>query len=155
MGPVWSNLSDLTCYFFSLTILVAFTCLLFWAMHPQRPLPQAMPSSTLGQHLRDMAMGLGRGKNFLGGNFAYSFIQSVKECLYFLLCCWCIKEILDWDRERIDQVYKHWFFFSPFSALAPIAFSQPAFISSGMECLIGGAKHWQVWVLSHMTANYH
>lgn len=68
-------------------------------MHPQRPLPQAVPSSssssTLGQHLRDMAMGFGRGKNFLGGNFAYSFIQSVKECLYFLLCCWCIKEILD------------------------------------------------------------
>ncbi|XP_068995455.1 lens epithelial cell protein LEP503 [Embiotoca jacksoni] len=64
-------------------------------MHPQRPLPQAMPSSSLGQHLRDLAMGLGRGKNFLGGNFAYGFIQSVKECLYFLLCCWCIKEILD------------------------------------------------------------
>eukprot|EP00064_Thunnus_orientalis_P005174 superscaffoldBa00000495_g5187 len=56
---------------------------------------EAMPSSSLGQHLRDIAMGLGRGKNFLGGNFAYSFIQSVKECLYFLLCCWCIKEILD------------------------------------------------------------
>ncbi|XP_017280492.1 lens epithelial cell protein LEP503 [Kryptolebias marmoratus] len=69
-------------------------------MHPQRPLPQAMPataaaSSSLGQHLRDLAMGLGRGKNFLRGNFAYGFIQSVKECLYFLLCCWCIKEILD------------------------------------------------------------
>ncbi|KAL0985253.1 hypothetical protein UPYG_G00154620 [Umbra pygmaea] len=55
-------------------------------MHPQRPLPQAMPSS-LGQNLRDMAMGLGRGKNFLGGNIAYGFIQSLKECLYFLLCC--------------------------------------------------------------------
>ncbi|XP_067095032.1 lens epithelial cell protein LEP503 [Osmerus mordax] len=63
-------------------------------MHPQRPLPQAMPSS-FGQNLRDMAMGLGRGKNFLGGNIAYGFIQSFKECLYFLLCCWCIKEILD------------------------------------------------------------
>ncbi|XP_010788878.1 lens epithelial cell protein LEP503 [Notothenia coriiceps] len=64
------------------------------AMHPQRP--QAMPSSSsLGQNLRDMAMGLGRGKNLLGGNVAYGFIQSVKECLYFLLCCWCIKEILD------------------------------------------------------------
>lgn len=64
------------------------------AMHPQRPLPQAMPSS-LRQNLRDMAMGLGRGKNFLGGNMAYGFIQSLKECLYFVLCCWCIKEILD------------------------------------------------------------
>ncbi|KAJ0000432.1 hypothetical protein NQD34_012274 [Periophthalmus magnuspinnatus] len=67
-------------------------------MHPQRPLPQAMPtppSSSLGQQLRDIAMGLGRGKNFLGGKFAYGFIQSLKECLYFLLCCWCIKEILD------------------------------------------------------------
>uniref|UniRef100_A0A8C6TS98 Lens epithelial protein n=1 Tax=Neogobius melanostomus TaxID=47308 RepID=A0A8C6TS98_9GOBI len=66
-------------------------------MHPQRPLPQAMPapSSSLGQFLRDMAMGQGRGKNFLGGNFTYGFIQSAKECLYFLLCCWCIKEILD------------------------------------------------------------
>ncbi|KAJ8005007.1 hypothetical protein DPEC_G00142180 [Dallia pectoralis] len=64
------------------------------AMHAQRPLPQAMPSS-LGQNLRDVAMGLGRGKNFLGGNIAYGFIQSFKECLYFLLCCWCIKEILD------------------------------------------------------------
>ena len=67
------------------------------AMHPQRPLPQAMPSS-FGQNLRDMAMGLGRGKNFLGGNIAYGFIQSFKECLYFLLCCWCIKEILDWEK---------------------------------------------------------
>ncbi|XP_028327255.1 lens epithelial cell protein LEP503 [Gouania willdenowi] len=66
-------------------------------MHPQRPLPQAVPvpPSSLGGHLRDLAMGLGRGKNFLGGNVAYGFIQSVKECLYFLLCCWCIKEILD------------------------------------------------------------
>ncbi|KAJ8383806.1 hypothetical protein AAFF_G00214930 [Aldrovandia affinis] len=63
-------------------------------MHPQRPLPQAMPSS-LGQNLRDVALGLGRGKNFLGGNMAYGFMQSFKECLYFLLCCWCIKEILD------------------------------------------------------------
>ncbi|KAK2910218.1 hypothetical protein Q8A73_007933 [Channa argus] len=44
-------------------------------MHPQRPLPQAMPTFSLGQHLRDMAMGLGRGKNFLGGNFAYGFIH--------------------------------------------------------------------------------
>ncbi|XP_074509728.1 lens epithelial cell protein LEP503 [Sebastes fasciatus] len=65
-------------------------------MHPQRPLPQAMPtSSSLGKHLRDLAMGLGKGKNFMGGNVAYGFIQSAKECLYFLLCCWCIKEILD------------------------------------------------------------
>ncbi|KAG7262891.1 hypothetical protein CRUP_032736 [Coryphaenoides rupestris] len=54
----------------------------------------AMPSS-LGQGLRDMAMGLGRGKNLLGGNVAHGFIRSMKECLYFLLCCWCIKEILD------------------------------------------------------------
>ncbi|KAG9275876.1 lens epithelial cell protein LEP503 [Astyanax mexicanus] len=63
-------------------------------MHPQRPLPQAMPSS-LGQNLRDAALGFGRSKNVLGGNIAYGFIQSLKECLYFLLCCWCIKEILD------------------------------------------------------------
>ncbi|KAG7262889.1 hypothetical protein CRUP_032734 [Coryphaenoides rupestris] len=55
---------------------------------------EAMPSS-LGQGLRDMAMGLGRGKNLLGGNVAHGFIRSMKECLYFLLCCWCIKEILD------------------------------------------------------------
>ncbi|KAA8591628.1 hypothetical protein FQN60_017002 [Etheostoma spectabile] len=39
---------------------------------------EAMPSS-LGRHLRDMAMGLGRGKNFLGGNVAYGFIQSFKD----------------------------------------------------------------------------
>ncbi|XP_013880881.1 lens epithelial cell protein LEP503 [Austrofundulus limnaeus] len=67
-------------------------------MHPQRPLPQAMPASSspsAGQHLQNLAMGLGRGKNFLGGNLAYGFVQSLKECLYFLLCCWCIKEILD------------------------------------------------------------
>lgn len=65
-------------------------------MHPQRPLPQAMPTSpSLGQTLRDAALGFGRGKNLLGGNIAYGFIQSLKECLYFLLCCWCIKEILD------------------------------------------------------------
>ncbi|XP_030639537.1 lens epithelial cell protein LEP503 [Chanos chanos] len=63
-------------------------------MQPQRPLPQATPGS-LGQNLRDMAMGFGRGKNLIGPNFAYGFIQSLKECLYFLLCCWCIKEILD------------------------------------------------------------
>ncbi|KAK2844599.1 hypothetical protein Q5P01_011258 [Channa striata] len=48
-------------------------------MHPQRPLPQAMPSFSLGQQIRDMAMGLGRGKNFLGGNFAYGFIHKVTE----------------------------------------------------------------------------
>ncbi|KAL0172178.1 hypothetical protein M9458_032489 [Cirrhinus mrigala] len=64
------------------------------AMHPQRPLPQAMPSS-LGQNLRDAALRMGHGKNLLGGNVAYGVIQSLKECLYFLLCCWCIKEILD------------------------------------------------------------
>ncbi|KAF4103272.1 hypothetical protein G5714_016155 [Onychostoma macrolepis] len=63
-------------------------------MHPQRPLPQAMPSS-LGQNLRDAALRMGHGKNLLGGNVAYGVIQSLKECLYFLLCCWCIKEILD------------------------------------------------------------
>ncbi|KAG5270866.1 hypothetical protein AALO_G00173200 [Alosa alosa] len=34
-------------------------------MHPQRPLPQAMPSS-LGQHLRDAALGLGRRKEPAG-----------------------------------------------------------------------------------------
>ncbi|RXN05468.1 SHC-transforming 1 isoform X1 [Labeo rohita] len=63
-------------------------------MHPQRPMPQAMPSS-LGQNLRDAALRMGHGKNLLGGNVAYGVIQSLKECLYFLLCCWCIKEILD------------------------------------------------------------
>ncbi|XP_036393972.1 lens epithelial cell protein LEP503 [Megalops cyprinoides] len=63
-------------------------------MHPQRPLPQASPYS-LGRNLRDVALGLGRGKNLLGSNIAYGVIQSLKECLYFLLCCWCIKEILD------------------------------------------------------------
>ncbi|XP_028833906.1 lens epithelial cell protein LEP503 [Denticeps clupeoides] len=63
-------------------------------MHPQRPLPQAMPSS-LGHGLRDAVLGLSRGKNLFGPNVAYGFIQSLKECLYFLLCCWCIKEILD------------------------------------------------------------
>ncbi|KAL2084198.1 hypothetical protein ACEWY4_019716 [Coilia grayii] len=68
----------------------------FFNMHPQRPLPQAMPvPPSLGQTLRDAALGFGRGKNLLGGNIAYGFIQSLKECLYFLLCCWCIKEILD------------------------------------------------------------
>ncbi|KAK5621467.1 hypothetical protein CRENBAI_005051 [Crenichthys baileyi] len=47
-------------------------------MHPQRPLPQAMPSSSLGQHLRNMTMGLGRGKNLLGGNFSYDTTESGK-----------------------------------------------------------------------------
>ncbi|KAG7469444.1 hypothetical protein MATL_G00129110 [Megalops atlanticus] len=56
-------------------------------MHPQRPLPQASPYS-LGQNLRDVALRLGRGKNLLGSNIAYGVIQSLKECLYFLLCCW-------------------------------------------------------------------
>lgn len=63
-------------------------------MYPQRPMAQAVPP-TLGQNLRDLAYGFGRGKNLLGGNIAYGVIQSLKECLYFLLCCWCIKEILD------------------------------------------------------------
>ncbi|XP_065101816.1 lens epithelial cell protein LEP503 [Paramisgurnus dabryanus] len=63
-------------------------------MHPQRPFTQAMPSS-LGRNLRDAALGMGHGKNLLGGNVAYGVIQSLKECLYLLLCCWCIKEILD------------------------------------------------------------
>uniref|UniRef100_A0A3P9I5G1 Lens epithelial protein n=2 Tax=Oryzias latipes TaxID=8090 RepID=A0A3P9I5G1_ORYLA len=64
-------------------------------MKRPRPLPQAMPSASLGQRLRDLTMGLGQGKNVLGGSFGYGFLQSFKECLYFLLCCWCIKEILD------------------------------------------------------------
>ncbi|XP_056619154.1 lens epithelial cell protein LEP503 [Triplophysa dalaica] len=63
-------------------------------MHPQRPQTHAMPSS-LGQNFRDAALRMGRGKNLLGGNVAYGVTQSLKECLYFLLCCWCIKEILD------------------------------------------------------------
>lgn len=63
-------------------------------MHPPRPLAQAVPGS-LGQNLRDLAYGFGHGKNLLGRNVAYGVIQSFKECLYFLLCCWCIKEILD------------------------------------------------------------
>ncbi|NP_001289705.1 lens epithelial cell protein LEP503 [Danio rerio] len=63
-------------------------------MQPQRPLPQAMPSSP-GRNLGDAALGTGTGKRLLGGNMAYGVIQSLKECLYFLLCCWCIKEILD------------------------------------------------------------
>ncbi|XP_015192190.1 lens epithelial cell protein LEP503 [Lepisosteus oculatus] len=63
-------------------------------MQPQRPVPQAAPSS-VGHTLRDMALGFGRNKNLLGANFSYGLLQSLKECLYFLLCCWCIKEILD------------------------------------------------------------
>ncbi|GAA6108541.1 lens epithelial cell protein LEP503 [Tachysurus ichikawai] len=55
---------------------------------------EAVPAS-LGQNLRNLAHGFGHGKNLLGRNFAYGVIQSLKECLYFLLCCWCIKEILD------------------------------------------------------------
>ncbi|XP_056123759.1 lens epithelial cell protein LEP503 [Rhinichthys klamathensis goyatoka] len=63
-------------------------------MNPERPLPRAMPSS-LGQDLGDAAMRMGRDKGMQGGNMAYGTIQSLKDCLYFLLCCWCIKEILD------------------------------------------------------------
>ncbi|XP_060726759.1 lens epithelial cell protein LEP503 [Tachysurus vachellii] len=63
-------------------------------MNPPHPLPQAVPVS-LGKNLRDLAYGFGHGKNKLGRNFSYGVIQSLKECLYFLLCCWCIKEILD------------------------------------------------------------
>ncbi|XP_061838567.1 lens epithelial cell protein LEP503 [Nerophis lumbriciformis] len=96
MSPILPLLSHLASHFIG-----SLSPLLSGAMHPQRPLPQAVPAasssspSSLGQQLRDMAMGLGRGKNFLGGNVAYGFVQSLKECLYFLLCCWCIKEILD------------------------------------------------------------
>ena len=98
-----------------------------WSMHPERPLPQAMPSS-LGQNLRDMAMGLGRGKNLLGGNIAYGFIRSMKECLYFLLCCWCIKEILDWvtteDRRwYCSTIYSLTFWFCYSVASLSIPFS--------------------------------
>ncbi|KAK1151560.1 lens epithelial cell protein LEP503 [Acipenser oxyrinchus oxyrinchus] len=63
-------------------------------MQPQHPVPQAAPSS-LGRGLRDMALGFGRQKNLLGMNAGYGLIQSAKECLYFLLCCWCIKELID------------------------------------------------------------
>ncbi|KAM9806930.1 lens epithelial cell protein LEP503 [Syngnathus typhle] len=94
MSPILPHLSELASHF-----IHSLTPFLSGTMHPQRPLPQAMPaspsSSSLGQQLRNMAMGLGRGKNLLGGNAAYGFVQSLKECLYFLLCCWCIKEILD------------------------------------------------------------
>ncbi|XP_061885924.1 lens epithelial cell protein LEP503 [Entelurus aequoreus] len=96
MSPILPLLSHLASHFIG-----SLSPLFSGAMHPQRPLPQAVPAasssppSSLGQQLRDMAMGLGRGKNFLGGNVAYGFVQSLKECLYFVLCCWCIKEILD------------------------------------------------------------
>ncbi|XP_023695510.1 lens epithelial cell protein LEP503 [Paramormyrops kingsleyae] len=48
-----------------------------------------------GQNLHNAALGIARGKNFLGSSFAYSIFQWLKDCLYVLLCCWCIKEILD------------------------------------------------------------
>ncbi|MEE6491770.1 hypothetical protein FKM82_016360 [Ascaphus truei] len=50
---------------------------------------------SLGQTLRDMTVPVPRYKNVLGTNTGYSLLQSLKECAYFLLCCWCIKEVLD------------------------------------------------------------
>lgn len=28
-------------------------------------------------------------------NVGYWCLESLRECLYLLLCCWCLKEILD------------------------------------------------------------
>ncbi|KAJ1080724.1 hypothetical protein NDU88_000918 [Pleurodeles waltl] len=50
---------------------------------------------SLGQAFRDMSVPLPRSKNPLGMKLGYPLLQSLKECLYFLLCCWCIKELLD------------------------------------------------------------
>ncbi|KAG9471022.1 hypothetical protein GDO78_016135 [Eleutherodactylus coqui] len=61
---------------------------------PHRPMLPLAPFS-MGQALRNMTLPLPRYKNVLGANMGYSFLQSLKECLYFLLCCWCVKELLD------------------------------------------------------------
>lgn len=64
------------------------------------PLCQAEPRRpfvpfSMGQALRSMSLPFPRYKNWMGSNMGYSFLKSMKECLYFLLCCWCIKELLD------------------------------------------------------------
>ncbi|DBA13445.1 TPA: hypothetical protein GDO54_018575 [Pyxicephalus adspersus] len=48
---------------------------------------------SMGSALRSLPFP--RYKNWMGVNVGYSMLQSLKECLYFLLCCWCIKELLD------------------------------------------------------------
>ncbi|XP_073493429.1 FAD synthase-like isoform X2 [Phyllobates terribilis] len=61
---------------------------------PHRPMVPFAPFS-MGQALRSMTLPVPGYKNVMGMNLGYSVLQSLKECLYFLLCCWCIKELLD------------------------------------------------------------
>uniref|UniRef100_A0A8C5Q8T2 Lens epithelial cell protein LEP503 n=1 Tax=Leptobrachium leishanense TaxID=445787 RepID=A0A8C5Q8T2_9ANUR len=61
---------------------------------PSTPMVPLAPFS-LGQALRNMSLPFPRYKNAAGMNYGSSFLQSMKECLYFLLCCWCVKELLD------------------------------------------------------------
>lgn len=61
---------------------------------PHRPMVPFAPFS-MGQALWNMTLPFPRYKNAMGMNFGYSFLRSLKECLYVLLCCWCVKELLD------------------------------------------------------------
>ncbi|CAJ0940154.1 unnamed protein product [Ranitomeya imitator] len=61
---------------------------------PHRSVIPFAPFS-MGQMLQSMTLPVPRYKNVMGMNLGYNVLQSLKECLYFLLCCWCIKELLD------------------------------------------------------------
>ncbi|KAF6293079.1 lens epithelial protein [Rhinolophus ferrumequinum] len=56
-----------------------------------QPLAQALPFS-LGEALRDTGL---RGPVMKMGTRWEGLQRTLKEVAYILLCCWCIKELLD------------------------------------------------------------
>ncbi|KAG8430801.1 hypothetical protein GDO86_019982 [Hymenochirus boettgeri] len=73
----------------------------FWSIlsglfqaEPHRPMVGPAPSFP-GYNLRSMTLPFLRSQKPLGVNLGFSFLKTLKECFYFLLCCWCIKELLD------------------------------------------------------------
>uniref|UniRef100_A0A674JMV3 Lens epithelial protein n=1 Tax=Terrapene triunguis TaxID=2587831 RepID=A0A674JMV3_9SAUR len=47
------------------------------------------------QQLPASAQGAGLGHGPVGLNLSYWLLDVLRECAYVLLCCWCIKELLD------------------------------------------------------------
>ncbi|KAG8535178.1 hypothetical protein GDO81_029258 [Engystomops pustulosus] len=62
---------------------------------PHRPPMLPFAPFSMGQVLRNMSLPFPRYKSGMGFGTGFTFLQSLKECVYFLLCCWCIKELLD------------------------------------------------------------
>lgn len=62
--------------------------------------PSRFPPAPLAPHpLQRAGRGLGLlgplSKDPVGLSLRYWLLDALRECVYLLLCCWCIKELLD------------------------------------------------------------